>query len=140
MAQARTGEVDEAWEAAETLEREADARREVLWHARRVKVTVRLVQRRLKEAVDELGRAYQTFVASRSESNELISLVCDAVGAGVLCKDLAELLSGDRQKANAVSPLIMALMLESGEFDVRGPAEAFEVAGDIRSEFRKRRA
>jgi len=140
MAQARTGEVDEAWEVAEALEREANAGREVLWHARRVKVTVRLVQRRLKDAVDELGRAYETFVASRSESNELIGLVCDVVAAGGRCKDLAELLLGDQQKANAVSPLVVALMLESGEFGVRGPAEALEVAEDIRTEFRRRRA
>ena len=140
MAQARTGEVDEAWEAAETLEREAGAGREILWHARRVKVTVRLVQRRLDDAVDELGRAYETFVPSRSESNELISLVCDVVGAGVRCKDLAELLLGDQRKANAVSPLVTALMLESGEFGVRGPAEVLEVAEDIRTEFRRHRA
>ena len=61
---------------------------------------------------------------------EMIGRVLDLVANGVSESDLVEIFSHDKEKADALLPLIVALRQRAGE-TVRAPVEALEVAADI---------
>ena len=62
---------------------------------------------------------------------EMLAGVSDLIANGASESDLAEILSRDRQKADALLPLVVALRQTAGE-TIRAPAEVLEVAADIR--------
>ena len=61
---------------------------------------------------------------------EMLGHVPNLIAAGAYESDLVEVLSSDKEKSDALVPLIIALRQRTGEM-VRAPVEVLEVAADI---------
>ncbi len=84
------------------------------------------------KAMDVFRSAYALFPATHQVPvGCMIRLGIHFIAAGASEREVAEILSGDRTKAGALGPLIVALRQRSGEA-VRAPTEVLEVAADIR--------
>lgn len=79
--------------------------------------------------------AYQVFDLNMRAIRDMIFLVSEALAAGFQAEDLVDLLSTDEDKADGLTPLLVALRQESGE-EVRAAEEILEVAADIRTSWR----
>ena len=79
--------------------------------------------------------AYQVFDLNMRAIRDMILLVSEALAAGFQAEDLVDLLSTDEDKADGLTPLLVALRQESGE-EVRAAEEILEVAADIRTSWR----
>ena len=62
--------------------------------------------------------------------SEMQGIVPDLIANGASERDLIEILSSDKEKLDALVPLIVALRERTGEV-VRAPVEVLEVAKDI---------
>ncbi len=86
---------------------------------------------RTDAAVAEFRSAYEVFLpANDMMLGDIQNLVPDLVAAGASPQELVEVLASDRAKAEALSPLVAALRLQTGE-TVRVPAEVLDVAKDV---------
>ena len=100
-----------------------------VWRARYVHALALLLKNRRRMAMDVFRSAYAVFVPNNEMMmSEMLQLVPDLIGNGVLERDLVEILSGG--KSDALAPLIVALRQRAGEV-VRAPVEILEVARDI---------
>ena len=59
------------------------------------------------------------------------------IARGASERDLIEILSSDKEKLDALVPLIVALRQRAGE-EVRAPVEVLEVAKDINKDIERR--
>ena len=127
------GRPRDALDTSERLEREFPTVDEaLLWRARCHAVRALLALGDLDKAHTRFESAYQLFEPTPRTIREMVLLVSGALAAGLQRQDLVDLLSADKVKADALTPLVVALRQESGE-DVRAAEEVLEVAADIRA-------
>ena len=128
----------DALATCERLEREfATVDDEVLvWLARCYAARALLALGDLDAAHARFELAYQVFDLNMRAIRDMILLVSEALAAGLQAEDLVDLLSTDEDKADGLTPLLVALRQESGE-EVRAAEEILEVAADIRTSWRE---
>ena len=101
------------------------------WKARWLRTKILVAQQQYPDAMNVLESVYAAFdPSSEAMMPEMIARVLDLVAYGASESGLVEVFLRDRQKADALLPLIVALRQRAGE-TVRAPAEALEVATDI---------
>ncbi len=101
------------------------------WRAKWLRTKILVVLQRYPDAMIELDSLYGAFDPNvETMMLEMIGRVLNLVANGVSESDLVEIFSHDKEKADALLPLIVALRQRAGE-TVRAPAEALEVAADI---------
>ena len=105
---------------------------ELEWRSRWVRTKALLVLQQDPAAMDAFCSVYTKF-DPRDEAmmREMLARVPDLIANGALERDLVEILSSDREKADTLLPLLVALRQRTGE-TVRAPAEVQAVAADIR--------
>ncbi len=101
------------------------------WQAMRLRTNA-LLHLGDRDAVLEAFRAaYDAFrIGKKTMLREMLDLVLGMIAFGVSDRELAEVLSSDRERADALAPLVVALRKRAGE-PVRAPVEVIEVADDI---------
>ena len=145
MRQIQMGHAKEALRTCEEIERRLDAltgneKIEFTWRVRSMRVMVLMVQKKRRAAVDMFRSAYAVFVPKNETiMNEMLNFVPTLIANGVSERDLIEILSSDKEKLDALVPLIVALLQRTGEV-VRAPVEVLEVAKDINKDIEKRMA
>ncbi len=136
MRQIQMGHAKEALLTCEEIERKLDAltgneKIEFTWRVRCVQTFALLVQKKRRAAVDAFRSAYAVFVPDNEKvMNEMLHFVPELIAQGVSERDLIESLSSDKEKLDALVPLMVALLQRAGEV-VRAPMEVLEVAKDI---------
>ena len=90
-----------------------------------------LAQRKRFAAMESFRTMYAALDPDHEELVRLL-LACipELIAAGTSERELLDILSSDRKKADTVIPLVVALRQRAGE-TVRAPAEVLEVAADI---------
>ena len=84
--------------------------------------------------------AYAAFPLNNEVTmREMQEIVPDLIANGASERDLIEILSSDKEKLDALVPLIVALLQRAGEV-VRAPVEVLEVAKDINKDIERRMA
>ena len=82
-------------------------------------------------AMDTFRSMYAAFVPGHEILTlQLLGCVPDLIKAGASERDLVEILSSNKEKADSIAPLVVALRQRSGEV-IRAPGEVLEVAADI---------
>ena len=128
--------VEEALHTCEEIEKRLGAltgneKIEFTWRVRYVRAFALLVQKKYRVAMDVFRSAYAAFPLNNELTmDEMQKIVPDFIANGASERELLEILSSDREKADALVPLIVALRLRTGE-EVRAPVEVLEVAKDI---------
>ena len=90
-----------------------------------------LIQEDRLAVMDSFRTMYAALVPDQQELVRLLlECVPDLIAIGTSERELLEILSSDRKKADTVIPLVIALRQRAGE-SVRAPAEVLEVAADI---------
>ena len=136
MRQINMGHAKEALRTCEEIERRLDAltgneKIEFTWRVRCVRTFALLIQKKRRSAVDAFRSAYAVFVPDNETiMHEMLNFVPELIAHGVSERDLIESLSSDKEKLDALIPLIVALLQRAGEV-VRAPVEVLEVAKDI---------
>ncbi len=136
MSQMTLSLAEEALHTCEELERRLDVltgdeKIELIWRARWVQTKALVVQEKYGAAMDAFRSAYAVFVPDNETMIRGIQrFVPDLIAYGASAHDLIEILSSDRAKSDALTPIIIALRQRHGEA-VRAPAEVLEVAADI---------
>ena len=145
MRQINMGHAKEALHTCEEIERRLGAltgneKIEFTWRVRSMRVMVLMVQKKRRAAVDAFRSAYAVFVPdNETVMYEMLHFVPDLIAHGVSERDLIEILSSDKEKLDALVPLIVALLQRAGEV-VRAPVEVLEVAKDINKDIERRMA
>ncbi len=143
--QINMGRAKEALHTCEEIERRLGAltgneKIEFTWRVRCMRVMVLMVQKKRRAVVDMFRSAYAVFVPDNETiMNEMLHFAPELIAQGVLERDLIEILSSDKEKLDALVPLIVALLQRTGE-EVRAPVEVLEVAKDINKRIEKRMA
>ena len=143
--QINMGRAKEALHTCEEIERRLGAltgneKIEFTWRVRSMRVMVLMVQKKRRAAVDAFRSAYAVFVPDNETiMNEMLHFVPELIAQGFSERDLVEILSSDREKSDALVPLIVALLQRAGEV-VRAPVEVLEVAKDINKDIEARMA
>ncbi|MXX91541.1 MAG: hypothetical protein F4213_17670 [Boseongicola sp. SB0677_bin_26] len=102
------------------------------WRAKWLRTKVLVVLQRYRDAMIEFDSVYAVFDPGvETMMQEMIGRVLDLVANGMSESDLVEALSREKEKSEALLPLVVALRQRAGE-TVRAPVEALEVAADIR--------
>ena len=134
--QIQAGRIEESLRACEELDRRITAAthkdKSILgWRVKWLRAKALLVEQQHPDAMEVLETVYAAFDPS-AETMILETLVRlpDLIANGASESELARIFSGDREKADALLPLVVALRQRAGE-SVRAPAEALEVAKDI---------
>ena len=136
MTQIEMGRAEEALHTCEELERRLDAltgneKIEFTWRVRHVQALALMAQKKRRVAMDAFRSAYASFpLNDEATMREMQKVVIDLIAHGASERDLIEILSSDKEKSDALVPLIDALRLRTGE-EVRAPVEVLEVAKDI---------
>ena len=137
--------VEEALHTCEEIEKRLGAltgneKIEFTWRVRYVRAFALLVQKKYRVAMDVFRSAYAAFPLNNEVTmDEMQKIVPDFIANGASERELLEILSSDREKADALVPLIVALRLRTGE-EVRAPVEVLEVAKDINKDIERRMA
>ena len=139
-AKIRVGDVEEALRTCDEFERRIRAltdnetaalERRAKW----LRTKALLVLKKHSDAMGEFRSVYAMFLPSEDTMiREMLGHVPNLIAAGAYESDLVEALSGDKEKASALLPLVVALRQHAGE-TVQAPAEVLEIASDIRREF-----
>ena len=96
-----------------------------------VKTKALLSQRERFPVMETFRAMYSAIVPGQPELVRLLlECVPDLIAIGISERELVEVLSSDRKKADTIVPLVVALRQRTGE-TVRAPAEVLEVAADI---------
>ena len=136
MRQIYMGHAKEALRTCEEIKKRLDAltgneKIEFTWRVRCVRTFALLVQKKRRTAVDAFRSAYAVFVPdNETVMAEMLHFVPVLIAQGVSERDLIEILSSDKEKLDALVPLLVALLQRAGEV-VRAPVEVLEVAKDI---------
>ena len=137
MSLIETGRIEEADKACEELEEKLDLLRGQLKagiesQRRCVRAIAMMARGETANAMDAFRSAYALFPATHQVPvGCMIRLAIHFIAVGASEREVAKILSGDRTKAGALGPLIVALRQRSGE-SVRAPTEVLKVAADIR--------
>ena len=133
LTQIKMGSAEEVLHTCEELERRLDAltgneKVEFTWRVRSVRALALMVQKKRQVAVNAFRSAYAVFESDNEMViNEMLYFVTELIAKGVSESDLIEILSSDKEKSDALVPLIVALRQRTGE-EVRAPVEVLEVA------------
>ena len=144
MTEIESGCTQEALHTCKELEKRLgsladDERPEFEWRVMWVRVKALLVQGKYGAALKAFRIAHAMFVpGNKAIIREILQGVPDLISAGAKEHDLVEILSSDREKSDALAPLVVALRQRNRE-EVRGPAEVLEVAADIRARVKGKR-
>lgn len=136
MTQIKISRAEEALHTCEEIERKLGAltgneKIEFTWRVSCMQVMVMIVQKKRQAAVDAFRSAYAVFTpGNETMMYGMLHLVSGLIARDVSERDLIEILSNDKEKADALVPLIVALRQRTGE-KVRAPVEVLEVAKDI---------
>ncbi len=136
MTQIKMSHAKEALHTCEELERRLGALTdnkeiEFTWRARCVRALVLMVQKKSRGALEAFRSAYAAFPLNNEVTmREMQEIVPELIAHGASECDLVEILSSDKEKLDALVPLIVALLQRAGE-EVRAPVEVLEVAADI---------
>ena len=136
MSLVEVGRFEEADKACEGLEGKLDLLRGELKAAIEsqtscVRAIAMMARGETVNAMDAFRSAYALFPATHQVPvGCMIRLGIHFIAVGASEREVAKILSGDRTKAGALGPLILALRQRSGE-SVRAPAEVLKVAVDI---------
>ena len=145
IGQINMGRAKEALHTCEEIERRLGAltgneKIEFTWRVSCMRVMILMVQKKRRAAVDMFRSAYAVFVPDNETiMNEMLHFVPELIAQGVSERDLIEILSSDKEKSDALVPLIVALRERAGEV-VRAPVEVLEVAKDINKDIKARMA
>ena len=137
MSLVETGRMEEADKTCEELEEKLDLLRGELKagiesQTRCVRAIAMMARGETANAMDAFRSAYAMFPATHKVPvGCMIRLGIHFIAVGASEREVAKILSGDRTKAGALGPLIVALRQRSGE-SVRAPTEVLKVAADIR--------
>ena len=139
MSLVETGRIEEADKVCKGLEekRKLDLLRGELKagiesQTRCVRAIAMMARGETVSAMDAFRSAYALFPATHQVSvGCMIRLGIHFIAVGASEREVAKTLSGDRTKADALGPLIVALRQRAGE-PVRAPTEVLKVAADIR--------
>ena len=136
MKEAEIGHASEALQTCEELERRLDTlprdeKTWIGWQAMYMRVRVLIAQKKRRSALEAFRSAYAAFPLKDEEAmRDMQMIVPELIANGVSERDLVEILSSDKEKSDALVPLIVALRERTGEV-VRAPVEVLEVAKDI---------
>ena len=104
---------------------------EDLDHERTSRILGQIAVKERFAAMDSFRTMYAALVPDHQELvHLLLACVPDLIAIGISERELLEILSSDRKKADTVIPLVIALRQRAGE-SVRAPAEVLEVAADV---------
>ena len=137
MSLVETGRMEEADKACEELEEKLDRLQGQLKagiesQRRCVRAIAMMARGETAKAMDAFRSGYALFPAThRVPVGCMVRLAINFIAAGASERELAEILSGDRTKAQVLGPLIVVLRQRAGEA-VRAPVQVLEVAADIR--------
>ena len=137
MSLVEIGRIEEADKTCEELEEKLDLLRGELKagiesQTRCVRAIAMMARGETANAMDAFRSAYAMFPATHQVPvGCMIRLGIHFIAVGASEREVAKILSGDRTKAGALGPLIVALRQRSGE-SVRAPTEVLKVAADIR--------
>ena len=143
--QINMGRAKEALHTCEEIEKRLGAltgneKIKFTWRANCMRVMVLMVQKKRRAAVDAFRSAYAVFVPdNETVMHEMLNFVPELIANGASERDLVAILSSDREKADVLVPLIVALLQRAGEV-VRAPVEVLEVAKDINKDIERRMA
>ena len=148
MSLVETGRMEEADKTCEELEEklrklQGELKAGVESQSMCVRAIAMMARGETAKAMDAFRSGYALFPAThRVPVGCMVRLAINFIAAGASERELVEILSGDRTKAQVLGPLIVTLRQRAGEA-VRAPAEVLEVAADIRkrisaSELKKR--
>ena len=141
--QAEVGRADEALNVCEQLEYRLRALHEneksqIAWLALCIRAQALIVKKETVAAMNAFCSVYAGFSPKNEIGvKEMLRLVPNLVAAGASEGELVAVLSTDRTKSAALTPLIVALRERQGE-TVRAPAEVREVAADVRERIEER--
>lgn len=137
MSLVEIGRLEEADKACEELEEklgrlQGDLKAGVESQTMCVRAIAMMARGETANAMNAFRSAYALFPATHQVPvGCMIRLGIHFIAAGASEREVAEILSGDRTKASALGPLIVALRQRAGE-SVRAPTEVLKVAADIR--------
>ena len=101
------------------------------WQAMFIRTRALIALKKRRDAMDVFRSAYVAFSPDNEAAMRDIQwIVPDLIADGASERELLEILSSDKEKADALAPLIVALRQRAGE-EVRAPVEVLEVASDI---------
>ena len=129
--------LEEALDTSEALERKYSTltdENEITfeWRAKWMKMVVFLAQGKRSDSMETFRSIYAAFVpGNRAMVRQMLNHIPALIATGALERDLADILSSDRRKSDALEPLVVALRQRIGE-TVRAPIEVLEIAQDIR--------
>lgn len=107
------------------------------WQLKSIRVDALLGLKRREAALEELRSAYAIFnPANELMMRHMLKDITMIVSQEDLGEEILEILASDREKAEALNPLFVALNNRLGD-KVRAPAEVLEVADDIVAEMNK---
>ena len=139
LEQIHCGRTDDAvctCEALERLSSTPDRPRDaaLVWRTMGLRTNVLLAQGESAAALELFGAYYATIpIDDEFMRRDVIELVIDLVVSGASERSLLGILTSDRDKADALAPLVVALRKRAGG-EVRAPVEVIEVAADILKE------
>ena len=128
--------VEEALRTCEEIEIRLDAltgneKIEFTWRVGYMRAFALLVQEKYRDALEAFRSAHAAFPPNNEAAmREMQEIVPNFIATGASERDLVEILSSDKEKSDALVPLIVALRQRTGE-EVRAPVEVLEVAKDI---------
>ena len=145
VTQIKMDRAEEALHTCDEIERRLDTltgdkKIEFTWRASYVRAFALMVQKKRQAAMEAFRSAYAAFPLNNEVTmREMQRIVPELIAKGASERDLIEILSSDKEKLDALVPLIVALRQRAGEV-VRAPVEVLEVAKDINKRIEKRMA
>ena len=136
IVQIEMGRAEEALLLSEELERKLgiltkSGRILFEWQAMFIRAQALMALKKRRDAMDAFRSAYVAFPPdSKAALHAMQWIVPELIADGASERELLEILSSDKEKADSLAPLIVALRQRAGE-DVRAPVEILEVAKDI---------
>ena len=101
------------------------------WQAMRLRTKALLHQGDRHAVLEAFQATYVAFrIGKKTMLREMLDLALELIIFGVSEGELAEIMSSDRERADALAPLVVALRKRAGE-PVRAPVEVIDVADDI---------
>ena len=110
------------------------------WHAKRIRTVALLAQDDCPASVDTFRQLYASLIPGKQTMmQDIVMLAIDVIASGASASHLVEILSSNKDKADTLNPLVVALRELAGD-SVHAPAEILDVAADIRKAIAARRA
>ena len=101
------------------------------WQTMLMRTRALMALKKRRDAMEAFRSAYAVFPPDNEAALHAMQwIVPDLIADGASERELLEILSSDKEKADTLAPLIVALRQRAGE-DVRAPVEVLEVASDI---------